>query len=225
MKQLAAYLAGYITQLDKRSLVFISLPLSLLVVLNYNFALEPAILEIRSFPIRFLMCYMLYSTVFCGSMLIVLHRMDRSRLLRNGFFVFLLLIAPALFAWKWASGTLLSHDGTASARYLAIILNPVLKCGVLFFVLYVIQKMGRYEQSLTGLRGDGINYRPFLLLLLLAAPVIFHFGSIPAFLETYPRVQRVNFMLQQNSQPWITALIFELSYAFDFLFVEVYLPD
>ena len=222
MKQLAVRLSHFITQVDKRSLALISIPLSLLVVLNYNFALEPAILKIPALSVRFLVCYSLYALVFCGSMLVVLPRVHRGELLQNHFFILLLVVAPAIFAWKWASGTLLSHDGTAEARYLAIILNPPLKCAVLFFLLYFIKKAGHYEHPLTGLRWRGINYRPFVLLLVLSAPIIFYFGSTPAFLENYPRLQRVNFMQSIGSRQWITATLFELSYAFDFLFVEVY---
>jgi hypothetical protein len=222
MKQIAASLREFITQLNMRSLALIAVPLTLLTVVNYNVGLEAAMLKIPDLSIRFLACYSLYAAVFCGSMLAAMPWLHRNQLLRNRFFLILLLIAPAIFAWKWASGNLLSHNGTVAGRYLTIVLNPPLKCAVLFCCLYIIRKTGRYEHPLTGLKFRGVNYRPFLLLLLLSAPVIFFFGSTPAFLELYPRLQRVNFALNGSSLSWVTALIFELSYAFDFLFVEVY---
>ncbi len=222
MKTLITSVSDFITQLDKRSLAIISLPLAFLVLLNYHLRLEENILRISTFPLRFIAAYVLYVFVFCGALFVMLWHRGQVNLLKNRFILLLFLSAPVLFAWRVTSGYLLSFDGAIYQKYVAIIANPPLKCVVLFFFLYMVRKAGRYDYHLSGLGNGKVDYKPFFGLLLLASPFIFFFASTPGFLEAYPRLQRVNFMLEKSSSPWLSAIVYELSYAFDFLFVEAY---
>lgn len=65
------------------------------------------------------------------------------------------------------------------------------------------------------------DYKPYLLLLCLMIPVIYWASLQPDFLKSYPSYKS-NMAYQYLKIPeWLTAVVFEIAYALDFVNVEL----
>ena len=151
---------------------------------------------------------------------------DRYHAQPDVFFGFLLLVTTCFFAWRVSSGSatrfLPVGNGADSTRYWAFILRPPLKFAVLMLMIEVVRRLGKYHAPVSGLLKQNPSLKPFLVLLICFVPVIMIIGSQPDFLISYPRVKVVDKLLPHNYRSWIPDMLFELSYAFDFLTAEVF---
>jgi hypothetical protein len=224
MKQLAGYILAYTRDVNKTGLILISVLTAFFIYLNYHYHIEVSLLRLHNPVTRFIGFLLLYFLMFGGSYLILIQL--RQPVSYKPFFVALTVLAPAIFAWRMSSKLVtaqLTYFLSAPwNKYWAIILNPPLKCVVILLIIYLVKKRGEYAGSITGLQQKNISFRPFLVLLLCFVPVIIIAGMQHDFRMAYPKAVKVNFMRDSVSQPWITALIFEISYAFDFVIAEVF---
>jgi hypothetical protein len=224
MKQLAGYILEYTRELNKTGLLLISVLTAFFIYLNYHFHIEVSLLRLHNPVIRFTGFLVLYFLIFAGSYLILFQ--IRQLISATPFFLALTILAPAIFAWRMSSKLITSPlTNILSApwgKYWAIILNAPVKCLVILFVIILVKKSGAYAESITGLQRRNISFRPFVILLLCFIPVVVIAGLNQDFRLAYPKASKVNFITEHISQPWITALFFEISYAFDFLIAEVF---
>ncbi|MHA4847779.1 CPBP family intramembrane glutamic endopeptidase [Flavitalea antarctica] len=224
MKQLAGYILDYTRELNKTGLLLISLLTTVFIYLNYHFQIEVHLLRVQDPVLRFTGFLLLYFLLFGGSYLVLY--LTRKSLSASPLFMALLVLAPATFAWRMSSRLITSPlTNFLSApwnRYWAIILNAPLKCVLMLMVIFVVRKAGAYRQSITGLGKGNISLSPFFILLLLFVPVMVIAALQPDFGISYPRASKVAFIADHSSQPWLTVLIFEISYAFDFVAAEVF---
>jgi hypothetical protein len=238
MKQLAGYLTQFAREINRNTLLSITLYTAVFVSLNYYFNLEKTILRSGPGLLSFTCFFVLYLLVFGGSYYITFH-FNRSKPATLSYyhhqadhhrpgipFIYLLLLVTSFFAWRVSSGSatnfILESYDSPWLRYWLFILTPAFKFSVLMLMIELIRRRGNYKESVSGLRKQNPSLKPFVLLLIYFAPVILIIGSQPDFLNTYPRLKVIDKVLPFNYQSWITDLIFELSYAFDFLTAEVF---
>jgi CAAX prenyl protease-like protein len=251
MKTLAGYLVNFAKETNRKLFVAISVYTAIFVALNYSLHIERQLLKLQHKPYSFAGFFLLYLLVFGGCYLAVFHwnskapadknsrtsfsspgitsAMKKGSLSFSGintYFCVLVLAATIYFAWRMSSGIVTAHFITASDirwnRFWAAIANPPFKCVVLFVILYYVSKSGDYKSSINGLQKQAPSLRPFIILLLVFAPIIFLIASQPDFLHTYPRFRSLDKLLPAHSRTWATAAAFELSYAFDFVTAEVF---
>ncbi|HTE25111.1 CPBP family glutamic-type intramembrane protease [Flavitalea sp.] len=224
MKKLAGYILQYTRELNTTGLFLISVLTAFFIYLNYQYHIEVSLLRLHNPVIRFLGFLVLYLLMFGGSYLVLVQ--IRQPLSATPFFLVLIILAPAIYAWRMSSKLITSQlTWFLSApwdKYWALILNPPVKCLIILFIIFLLKKRGVYGESITGLQRKNILIRPFLIMLICFIPVVIIAGIQPDFRMAYPKATKVNFVADHISQPWITALIFEISYAFDFLIAEVF---
>jgi hypothetical protein len=224
MEKLAGYIVQYTRELNKTAFLYISILTAFFIYLNYQYHIEVSLFRLHSPVIRFVGFLVLYLLMFGGSYLILVQ--IRLPLSASSFFLGLIILASAIFAWRMSSklitSPLTSFISAPWSKYWALILNPPLKCLIILAFIYLIKKRGIYAESITGLQQKNISFRPFIILLLCFIPVILLAGLQHDFRIAYPKASKVNFVADHISQPWITALIFEISYAFDFVIAEVF---
>ena len=223
------------------SFVIVSLITAVAVFLNYYSGLESTILHADSKLYRFTGFLLLYTLIFTGTYLVIINNKNdlhvRGSTLQNEalagyrqhsatFHTLIVLLTPVIFAVRMASGLItlpITHflDKPWSSYY-AIILNAPLKCLILLLILYFIKKRGGYSHSITGLQSGSLSLKPFLIVVVLFIPFIILAGMQPDFIKTYPRFKHIAFIFPFTSQPWLTAVLYEVSYTFDFIFSEVF---
>src|SRR5687768_16893522 len=101
MKKLAGYILQYTQNLNKTGLLFISVLTAFFIYLNYQFHIEVSLLRLHNPVIRFVGFLVLYLLMFGGSYLVLIQ--TSQRLSSTPFFLALIILAPAIFAWRMSS--------------------------------------------------------------------------------------------------------------------------
>lgn len=86
----------------------------------------------------------------------------------------------------------------------------------LFYLYYEKQKSSFY-----GFTSANINLKPYWILLLLMMPLVFAASFDESFQNQYPSLKDNTAAAYLGWPNWVTFLIFELAYGFDFVSVEL----
>ncbi|MCP9753024.1 CPBP family intramembrane glutamic endopeptidase [Ferruginibacter sp. HRS2-29] len=170
----------------------------------------------------FISSYLLYSLPFAAAYFLQGLFYNGNGYLKNKWLLLMLLFAPAIFALR-VNFTL--HIPLVKKIFQGDELLFWLKCTnwlirAVFVILIVCfialrNKMANVY-SIKGLT----NSKAYLLLIALMLPLIVIAGTQPSFLHTYPRAQVIA-PLDIPFKP-LRYLLFELSYAFDFISIEFF---
>lgn len=217
MKQVASYVVRYIREVNKVYFFTCTLITAAAVFINYRFHLNAFIYDLADW-LSYPAWYLVFATVFIAAYLaqpLVRAQFSNSRFLQ------LMVLAPAVFAWKMAFPV--SFHLTASAtqnEYWNMILYWPLKLIVVTTVLYIISRA--YGQRLAdyGLQIRKFSARPYVYMLLLMIPLIAIAASESDFLKAYPILLKVE--LLQSPGNTLHKLLFELSYGSDFFTIELF---
>lgn len=68
----------------------------------------------------------------------------------------------------------------------------------------------------------GVQWRPYMLMLGFMLPLIVFASTQPDFLNTYPRLKQIDFILPHTEHPIIIQLLYEISYGLDFVTIELF---
>lgn len=220
MKKIAVYLKDYVFALHKAVFFFTASFTALLVFLNYNFGLNSLLYRLPQFWGSFAGWYGLFLTaLFFGYLL---NRVFLgATYLADPKFLALLLLAPAVFAWKMVADVRLqlASDYFENEYWNAVTYWPI-KVLVVTAALLILHRVFDKEQNFYGVTRKNFNAGPYLLMLLLMVPLIASAALQNDFLSLYPRFQNVAYLLQPNRT--LHKLLYELSYGSDFFSIELY---
>jgi hypothetical protein len=219
MKKIVNYLRDYFVYGNKYLFLFATLFTALAVFINYHYDLNKEIYRLDQ-PLQFFGWYGVFLTALgLGYVLqaIFLH----SKILKNGRFLLLLLIAPTLFAWKMVANIefTFSTDLFRDEYWDAVVYWPI-KVTVITLMLYLVHHFFDKDQPFYGASLKGFKPKPYLFMLAVMVPLIAAASIQKDFLDMYPRFQRVEYLLQPD-RGW-HKLLYELSYGSDFFSIELY---
>ena len=219
MKKIIRYLREYFTTINKPVLLAATLFTALAVFINYYYGLNRIIYSFSGVW-EFAGWYGLFLIAFAWGYILQAVFL-RSGIFRNKKFVALLLIAPAIFAWKMVAEVEyhFSTDFFEDRYWNAVVYWPV-KVIVLTSMLYLVHRYFDKNRPFYGASFKGFQPKPYLLMLLIMVPLIAAASTQKDFLSMYPRLQNVEYLLQPN-RGW-HKLLFELSYGSDFFSIELY---
>jgi len=89
-------------------------------------------------------------------------------------------------------------------------------------VFWIVKKV--YDKDLPhlyGLRFGGIDFRPFLWMLLIMLPLIAASSFLPSFRKSYPQFKYWHYQDVFGLAVWLRVMIVEFIYGFDFITVEL----
>lgn len=141
---------------------------------------------------------------------------------KNKDFLFFLLLAPALFAWKMSASInfLISSDASINTYWNKVIYWP-LKLSVILTILFVVWRVWDRRQPFYGLSQKNLSWRPYLFMLMLMMPLVALASTQADFLHTYPKLKNVAFLSGEENRWWYS-LVYELSYGLDFVGIEIF---
>jgi hypothetical protein len=210
MNRLTGYVKDYFLSINKISFIFISLILSILIYVNYQYGLNSWILGHSSFWIKFTRAGLLYVPVFAGVYLILWRNINPSP-----FFYFLLFIAPLIFAAKVA---LVTTDIIEPIdQYFKVVMQWPLKSLIVLISLLLIGYAGKYERPLFGTTIKNVNLQPYFILLALMIPLLLVSGMSDDFQKVYPKLRLVEY-----PENWLKIVLFEIFYGIDFFTIELF---
>lgn len=221
MKTIIGYIKKYFIEANKPVLGIVSLCAAILIYANYHYRLDEKI-SAGSFLTNFLGRYIIYGIAFLIPYL--LYRIFTKRTyIKNINFILLALIAPAIFSLKVALDIPLqfSSDPRWNNYWNHVFYWPALVV-VTVILLVICWRIFNREQNFYGIKTKGINWRPYLLMLLIMLPLIAAASTQPDFLAVYPKMQVITDVYRADGIQWWHKLLFELSYGSDFITIELF---
>jgi hypothetical protein len=220
MKKILEYLKDYYTFLDKRIFTLSVLFISILIFINYYHHLNKNIELLNTWK-QFICWYLVFFIAFSFPYLLV-HTIKKKTILSIPGFLVLLCIAPVIFAWKmtyepkfsFSSNTILNDYWYHTAYW-------PFKLLIMLIALLIIWRIFDPERPFYGILSKNFKAKPYWIMLLIMVPLIAAAATQTDFLLVYPKIQKVYFLSQPQSNGW-HKLLYELSYGSDFISIELF---
>ncbi len=221
MKEILHWLRAYFSDPRQRKAAFLSLAFCLaLITVNYS------LYSLHRFQAQaWYLQLLLYAAVSGSGLLIarIAGVADAVQIKRFFPWLLLALLVYALRGWpsqlSWDYGLTSSADETRMLK--AVVIYP-LRVLVLLLLLFMIRHGLRKDlDSLYGLTLRGHHWRPYLLMLMIVAPLIALAATQPDFQHSYPRWGYA-YRCCDALLGWKWYLAYDLCYLTDFIGVELF---
>ena len=223
MKEVLSYIRNYFHSVNKKILLLCSLQTAVLIYFNYHNALEHWLTtcQMLAWP-DFTGHYILFLVAFALPYFFYAF-MEKKNFFHNKPFVFLLVVAPAIFALKMALNTQLPFSGNWYwNEYWNQVYYWPLRLLILTAILFLVWKTFDRDQPFYGLTIKNVKWNPYALMLLFMVPLIAAAATQPDFLAMYPKLKSVLHIEGNINLSWFHKLLFELSYGSDFFSIEIF---
>jgi hypothetical protein len=220
MRKIFFYIRDYATATDKRVFMLSALFTAVAIYINYHFGVNKFISSLNVlqqylswlavFLVAFSFAYLLQAFFF------------KKNFFSNPGFLFLLLTAPAIFAWKMSFNPVFhfAHDAAQNNYWNHVAYWP-LKLLVITVVLFLIWKCFENDRVFYGVSFRGFQAKPYLLMLAIMVPLIAAASTQPDFLAMYPKLKNISDLPAHYRNGWYQ-LLYELSYGSDFFSIELF---
>ena len=219
MKNIFSYITTYAREINKWVFVLACLFTAFLIYCNYNLQLNKILTTLHE-PAQYIGWFSVFFIAFVVPYL--LHAFfEKKHFFRNKQFATLLIIAPALFAWKISSNLHFnfSENQTQNNYWNQVAYWPF-KLAIISTVLILIWKMLEKEQPLYGWTLKDFSSRPYFIMLLIMVPLIAAASTQPDFLTIYPKLK--NMYSPGDTGSSFYKILYELSYGSDFISIEFF---
>lgn len=223
MSTILTYLREYASAIDKWLLFFCVVWTSVLITLNYTLSIESGMIKgLASRFEQFIALFLVYCSAFIIPYLFAT-ALRKHLVTVTPVFWILLLIAPALFALKVTIANPLDNKMEGVwGNYLTIVTALPFKLLVVLIPLIVLHKILPASPSFWGMTLKNVQWRPYVLMLVLMSPLIVFASTQPDFLDAYPRLKQVAFIRPHTDNLLWYQLLFEISYGIDFITIELF---
>lgn len=196
--------------------------LAVLIYLNYHFQLERNIARETNGFARFSLFYLLFTGVYLGAFLLQ-RSFYRSPLAFTTRVRCILFGAPALFAGRicfdWHEPWIRRLFEPEQVMFYLRCFGWIVRVFVIMIPIYLWWKYVDLAREPFYGTAKSASLKPYYLMLLACAPLLLLAFSQASIAQYYPRVQTVNALSQPRTFQYV---LFELSYAFDFLSIEFF---
>ena len=222
MKVILNYIRQYFYAIDKRVLGIVTLFTAGLIFLNYHFLVDETISTRYSFPESLRSRWLIFLLAF-GFPYFVTSVVKRTNWWKDPRFLFLLLLAPGIFSLKVALDLPVhfSDNSNWNNYWQHIIYWPLLVI-ITGVILFTIWRAFDQQQPFYGIRVKGVDWKPYLIMLLIMLPLIAAASTQPDFLAVYPKLKSIESVYAEPGLQWWHKLLFEISYGTDFITIELF---
>lgn len=219
------YLKSFIASLHLTYTLLIMTMMGIFIFLNYHYRLERGFLAAQpSFAGRFIGYYLFYLIPFAAAYLLQKIIPGNKADQRNKLFLFLLFIAPAIFAFRVSYS---GHEAIVNAFWQGDdalfwydCINWIFRAALTVIIIYFIWKaFDKSNKTFYGTAATG-NLKPYFIMVLCMVPLLALAATQKDFLAMYPRAQAIH-NLSLTNKP-LHYVIYELSYGFDFISIEFF---
>ena len=219
MKSIFGYIRLYIKSINWLVFAPSFFLILFLIYLNYHHHLYG---RIRSHDVeqQYVTWYFIFLGVLGFPYLLQAH-FEKIKVFSNWRFVVLLVLAPALFAWKMVYRFELNYwpNVYQNAYWSAVLYWPIKLVVITGLLAIIWWFFDRKEQPFYGLSSRHFHARPYWLMLLIMVPLIAAASTQPDFLAMYPKLKNIAYL--HATHPFYK-LLFELSYGSDFFTIELF---
>jgi len=223
MKQILDFIKQYFKEVDKTVCILSTVFASILIYLNYSQGLEKWLTK-GPLPLgNFTGHYLLF--LFAFTIPYIFYLVSKpNKYFQQPLFIFLLIIAPAIFALKVSMYTFIHFsDDTLLNQYWNRVAYFPLRLIILVSMLLLVWLRFDKQEAFYGLNLKNFNWKPYVLMLLFMMPLIAAASTQHDFLEAYPKLKSVLPLPEKyQSMWWFYKLLFEISYGSDFFSIELF---
>lgn len=213
---------NYFREADKKELALTSALAGGLIFLNYFFKIDSRISSHDSFSVNFICRYFIFLAAFILPWLFYLWT-NKKNYFNSPLFIFLILIAPAIFSLKVALNMPLPFsDQVKWNNYWNQVFYWPALLAIVVLILFIIRKSFFREQSFFGASVKNFQWKPYLLILLIMLPLISIASAQTDFQDMYPKIKLITGVYGEPGLRWWHKLLFELSYGSDFAGIELF---
>lgn len=222
MKDLILQIRKYFYETDRKVLAIVSAFTGLLIFLNYQFQIDFSINKEHSFLISFFSRYIIFFLAFSFPYLLY-QLFGKGKFDIKPAFIFLVVIAPAIFSLKAAFDLnfRFSENLNWNNYWNHIIYWPLLVI-IISSLLLILWKLFDRQQPFYGIKTKELDWRPYLLMLIIMIPLIAVASTQPDFLAVYPKLKTIAGVYNEPGIQWWHKLLFEISYGTDFITIELF---
>jgi hypothetical protein len=212
----------FFREVDKTVLLLVTVLTAIVIFLNYYFGVDQWISSHNSFFARLFLRSVLFLSAFALPYLFY-SWITGSKYFGKRRFLFLLLLAPMIFALKASVEIPFTFsDNYFWDNYWNYIIYWPLLVIITGFILFIIWKLLDSDQPFYGLKTKGMSWKPYLIMLLIMVPLIAAASTQPDFQATYPKLKVIGGNYPGEDLSWWHKLLFELSYGSDFITIELF---
>ena len=223
MKQILDFIKQYFKEVDKTVFILSTVFASILIYLNFSQGLEEWLTK-GPLPLgNFTGHYLLF--LFAFTIPYIFYLISKpNKYFQQPLFIFLLIIAPAIFALKVSMYTFIHFsDDTLLNQYWNRVAYFPLRLIILVSMLLLVWLRFDKQEAFYGLYLKNFNWKPYVLMLLFMIPLIAAASTQHDFLEAYPKLKSVLPLPEKyQSMWWFYKLLFEISYGSDFFSIELF---
>lgn len=221
MKSIISYIKEYLRQSNKLIFITITLLTAALVFINYYWGLDSLIRK-NPFVIKLTSWYTVFAVAFFVPWFIT-GRLRKDNYLHRLRFLLLLLLAPLLFAIKltldidfWFT------DNDGWNHYWNHVAYWPLLAVIIIVLLVITWKIFQPDEPFYGIKSKGVDWKPYLFMLLIMLPLVALAATQKDFLLVYPKIHSLQNMPDAQKLSWWYKLLYELSYGTDFITIELF---
>ena len=218
MKVIIQQLVQYYKEVNKPVFISSTVIISLLIFINYHWGLNRNIVK-QPFFTEYILWYFIFLFAFTTPYL--LHFILSRKIILNKALLFLIFLAPAIFAWKLSAPIKFNFSSNVMMNaYWNMVAYYPIKFAFIAFVLFIVWKGFDKDKPFYGWSTANFYARPYLIMLVIMVPLIVFASTQPDFLALYPKLKNVQFL--QGANTGFHKVLYELSYGSDFLSIELF---
>ena len=227
MKKIIRYIKQYLNETDKKIFIAIIVFTAVIVFINYTFDLDSAIRKINSFTVKLFCWYAVFLAAFAIPYFIT-YLVKPFVYNNKKTFLLFIVIAPLIFAIKISLVIPLYFSDnpnplvTGWNNYREQLAYWPFLLLIVAAILFAFWKWFDKDQAFYGIKNTGIDWKPYLLMLLIMIPLIAAASTQPDFLAVYPKLNTITGLEKELGLQWWHKLLFELSYGTDFISIELF---
>lgn len=220
MKKIIGHLGAYIRYVDKPLFALSACFTAMAIFINYYHGLNKW-LSVMDEGRQYLGWWLVFLAAFSFSYVAGSIMLKKDYFRRKNF-ILLLIIAPAIFAWKMASNLQFefSNHVLENSYWNQVVYWPA-KLLVMVIVLLLVWKIFDADQPFYGMKLKGFDARPYLLMLMIMLPLVMLASTQPDFQAMYPKLKNVLDLSEKHDQT-VFKILYELSYGSDFIGIELF---
>jgi hypothetical protein len=220
MQKITGYIWDYLSQLNKAYVAFVTAFTAVLIYLNYQHGNDIYSGLKNIFPFPFLTLHFLLYLFSFGISYAAYAVFEKKNYFKSAVFTGFVVLAAALFAIKISISVRLSTDNELSNVWNNILRWPFAFV-IMLCLLLIIWKFFQPEEKFYGISTENMEWKPYLLMLLMMVPLIAVASTQVDFLASYPKMKMI-LPLPELSDSFLYKLLFELSYGSDFFTIELF---
>lgn len=221
MKSIINYIKEYARQSNKLIFISVTLLTAVLVFINYYWGLDGVIRK-NPFPVKLISWYTVFAVAFLAPWYFTV-RLKKTRYLHGPGFLKLVLLAPLLFALKITLDiTFHFTENNGWNNYWNHVAYWPLLAVIMITLLVITRRIFQPVEPFYGIRTKGIDWKPYLFMLLIMLPLVTLAATQKDFLSVYPKLQSVQNIPGIEKLSCWHKLLYELSYGTDFITIELF---